>query len=50
MFKRYLMNRIQSKDHKIKTYKINKTPLSFFDYKIYIQINGYDALGFGYQS
>ena len=33
------MNRIQSKDHRIGTYKISKTSLSCFDYKIYIQNN-----------
>ena len=35
-FLRHLMNRVQSKDHKIGTYKINKICLSFFDNKIYI--------------
>ena len=34
------MNRIQSKDHKIGTYEINKIALSCFDDKIYIQSNG----------
>ena len=33
----YLMNKIQTKDHKIETYEINKTSLSCFDDKIYIQ-------------
>ena len=44
------MNRIQSKDHKIGTYEINKISLSCFDNKIYNQNNGYDRLGLGYQS
>ena len=30
----YSMNRIQSKDHRIGTYKINKVSLSYFDDKI----------------
>ena len=38
------MNRIQSKDHRIGTYEINKISLSCFDDKIYIQNNGYDGL------
>ena len=37
-----LINRIQNKDHKIKTYEINKIYLSRFDDKIYIPNNGYD--------
>ena len=44
------MNRIQSKDHKIGTYEINKISLSCFDNKIYNQNNGYDRLALGYQS
>ena len=47
---RYSMNRIQSKDHRIGTYEINKISLPFFDDKIYIQNNGYDGLALGYQS
>ena len=43
------MNRIQSKDHRIETYEINKISLSCFDEKIYIQNSGYDGLAFGYQ-
>ena len=31
------MNRIQSKDHMIGTYEINKTALSWFDETIYFQ-------------
>ena len=38
------MNRIQSKDHKIGTYEIDKISLPCFDDKIYIQNNGYDGL------
>ena len=44
------MNRIQSKDHRIGTYEINKISLSCFDDKTYIQINGYDGLALGCQS
>ena len=36
------MNRIQSKDHGIRTYEINKISLSCFDDKICVQNNGYD--------
>ena len=43
---RYSINRTQSKDHRIRTYEINKTSLSSFDDKIYIQKNGYDGLAF----
>ena len=42
------MNRIQSKDKRIGTKKINKISLSCFDDKIYIQTNGYDGLAIGY--
>ena len=41
---RHLMNRIQSKDHKIGTYEINKISLSCFDDQIYIQNNGCHGL------
>ena len=46
------MNRIQSKDHRIETYEINKISLPCFDDNIYIykQNNGYDGLALGYQS
>ena len=45
------MNRIQTKDHKIGTYEINKISLSFnFIDKIYIQNSGYYRLALGYQS
>ena len=40
---RHSMNRIQRKDYIIGTYKINKSSLSCFDGKIYIQNNGYMA-------
>ena len=42
------MNKIQSKDHEIGTYEVNKISLSCFDDKIYIQKNGYDGLALGY--
>ena len=45
---RHSINRIQSKDHWIQTYEINKISLSYFDDKIYIQNNGYDGLALGY--
>ena len=44
------MHRIESKDHKIGIYEINKISLSCFDDKIYIQNNEYDGLALGYQS
>ena len=44
------MNRNQSKDHKIRTYEINKISLSCFDDKIYIQNNGYEGLTLSNQS
>ena len=47
---RCLMNRIQSKDHKIENYKISKISLSCFDDKIYIKNNECDELAVGYQS
>ena len=46
--RRYSMNRIQNKDHRIGTYKINKISLACFDDKIYTQNNGYDGLALGY--
>ena len=45
---RHSMNRIQSKDHKIGTYEINKISLSCLDDKVYIQNNGYDGYALGY--
>ena len=47
---RHSMNRIQSEDHRMGTYKINKVSLTCFDDKIYIQNNGYDQLAHGHQS
>ena len=44
------MNRIQNKNHRKGTYKINKISLSCFDDKICIQNNRYDGLALGYQS
>ena len=41
-------NRIQSKNHRIGTYEINKVPLSCFDDKMYILNIGYGRLGFGF--
>ena len=42
------MNRIQSKDHRTGTYKVNKISLYCFDDKIFVQKNGYDGLALGY--
>ena len=42
------MNRIQSKDHRIGTFKINEISLSYFEDKIYIHNNGYDGLALCY--
>ena len=42
------MNRIQIKDHKIRTFEIKKIYLYYFDDKIYIQKNGCDGLTLGY--
>ena len=36
-FLRHSMNKIESKNHWIRTYKIDKISLSCFDYKIHIQ-------------
>ena len=44
---RHSVNRIQSKDHRIGTDKINEISLYCFDVKRYIQVNGYDGLAFG---
>ena len=38
------LSRIQSKDHRIGTYEINKISLSCFDDKNYIQNSEYDRL------
>ena len=45
---RHSMNRVQSIDHKIETYEINKIYLSCFDDKICIYNNGCDGLALGY--
>ena len=45
---RHSMNIIQSKDHRIGTYDVNKILLSCFDDKIYIQIYRYDGLALGF--
>ena len=42
------MNRIQSKDHRTGTYKVNKISLYCFYDKIFVQKNGYDGLALGY--
>ena len=41
------MNRIESKDHRIGTYEINKIILSYCDDKMHILNNGYDGLALG---
>ena len=46
---RHSVNRIQGKDHRVRTYKINKISL-YFNGKIHIQNNEYDGLALGYQS
>ena len=43
---RHSMNRIQSKDHRIGTYEINKISLFCYDDKIYIKNNEYHRLTF----
>ena len=45
---RYLMNRIQSKVHRVATFEIKKISLSFFDDKIYILNNEFNGLALGY--
>ena len=45
---RHSMNKIQSKNHRIETYEINKVSLSCFDEKIYTINNGYHELVLGY--
>ena len=45
---RHSMNRIQSKDHRIETYEINKISLSCFDDKIYTLNNRYNGLALSY--
>ena len=38
----HLMNMVQSKNHRVGTYEVNKIYLSHFDDKTYIPNNGYD--------
>ena len=45
---RHSMNKIQSKNHKIGTYEVNKFSLFCFNDKIYIQNSGCDRLALGY--
>ena len=45
---RHSMNSIQSKDHRIGSFEINKIYLSCFDDKIYIQNKGCNRLVLGY--
>ena len=47
---RHSLNSIQSKEHRMGTYEINKISLSSFDDKIYIWNNGSDRLALGYWS
>ena len=47
---RQSMDTIQSKDHRIGTYEINKISLPCFYDKIYIQNYGNDGLALGYLS
>ena len=47
---RHSMNKIQSKNHRIGTHKINKLSSSCFDDKIHILNNEYDELGLDYKS
>ena len=42
------MNMIQSEDHRVGTYEINKISLSCFDEKIFIENSGDYGLTFGY--
>ena len=44
------MSRVQSKDHKIRTYEIRLFFVSYFDNNIHIQNNGFDGLALCYQS
>ena len=44
----HLLNRIQSKVHRIGTYEINKISLYCFYDIIYTKNNGYDGLALGY--
>ena len=42
------MNKIQSKNHRIESYEINKISLLCFVDKMHILNNGYDGLALGY--
>ena len=42
------MNRIQSKDHRLGTYEMNKISLSYFDGKIHILNNECNRLALAY--
>ena len=42
------MNRIQSKDHRLGTYEMNKISLSYFDVKIHILNNEFNGLALAY--
>ena len=48
IFLTHLMKRIQSKNHRIKIYEINKISLWCLDDKIHILNNGYAGLTLGY--
>ena len=45
---RHLVKKIQSKNHTIEIYDINKNSLCCFDDKIYIQNNGSDGMDLAY--
>ena len=45
---RHSKNRIQTKDHRIRTYEMNKISLPCFDSKLYIKNNRCDGLALGY--
>ena len=45
---RHLMNRSQSKNHRIRTYEINKFSLSSVDDKMHILNKEYDGSALGY--
>ena len=50
MLNKKCLRHSMNKDHRIRTYEINKISLSCFDGKIYIQNNGCDGLALGYWS
>ena len=47
---RHSMSRVESKNHRLGTYEINKIFLSCINNKMYIQKNGLDGLALGYYS